>query len=67
MEEKFINVDIGSIANTKKILYEKYNELFSMIDRYKTIIESTKGVYDTESATLYRKNAFEYDELLKEF
>ena len=67
MEEKFLTVDIASISNTKKIMDDKLAELLPTIDRYKNIIENTQNIYDTESATLYRKVALGYIELVQKY
>lgn len=67
MREGFLTVDIGSIANTKKIMDGKYNELVSMINNYKEKMEDTKKVYDTESATLYRKVVLNYIDLVEKY
>ena len=67
MEKKFLIVDINSIGSTKKIMDGKFTELLAMIDKYKTMIENTKNIYDTESATLYRKVALEYIELVQKY
>lgn len=67
MREGFLTVDIGSIANTKKIMDEKYSELVSMVNKYKETIENSKNIYDTESATLYRKVAIGYIEIVEKY
>ena len=67
MREGFLTVDIGSIANTKKVMDEKYNELISMISNYKKTIEDSKAIYDTESASLYRKIAINYVDLIENY
>ena len=67
MKEGFLTVDINSIGTTKKIMDEKYNELISMINKYKEIVENTKNIYDTESGTLYRKIALGYIELVQKY
>lgn len=67
MKEGFLTVDIGSISNTKKLMDGKYNELLSLINKYKEIIENTQKIYDTESATLYRKVALGYIEIVQKY
>ena len=67
MKEGFLTVDIGSIANTKKIIDEKYSELVSMVNKYKDTIENSKNIYDTESASLYRKIAINYIEIVEKY
>lgn len=67
MKDGFLTVDITSISNTKKIMDEKFTDLLSMVNHYKDIIENTKNIYDTESATLYRKVALGYIELVQKY
>ncbi len=67
MEEKFLTFDMASFVNTKKIIDGKYNELLSMVNHYKNIIEDTKKVFDTECATLYRKVAIGYIEVVQRY
>lgn len=67
MREGFLTVDIGSIANTKKVIDEKYDELVSMINKYKETIENSQNIYDTESATLYRKVVLGYIEIVEKY
>lgn len=67
MNDDVFNIDIFSIANTKKIMDEKCSELLSMINHYKDVVDNTKNIYDTESATLYRKIAFQYIELVQRY
>lgn len=55
-----IKVDVNSIKTTRESMNSDYNELMSMLQKYQRMIEDTKKVYDTESATLYRKIAIEY-------
>lgn len=58
---------INSISDTKKQMDDKYNELISMIDKYKEMIDDTKSIYDTESANLYRTIADAYIGLVKKY
>ncbi len=58
---------INSISDTKKQMDDKYNELISMIDKYREMIDDTKSIYDTESATLYRTIANTYIDLVKKY
>ena len=58
---------INSISDTKKQMDDKYNELISMIDKYREMIDDTKSIYDTESATLYRAIANTYIDLVKKY
>ena len=67
MVDKNIVLKISSISDTKKLIDENYNELVSMIDKYKGMIDDTKNVYDTESANLYRKIADAYIDLVKKY
>lgn len=67
MKENVLTVDISSIATTKKIMDEKFAELLLMIDKYQTIIENSKNIFDTESATLYRKVSLSYIELVQKY
>ena len=67
MKENVLTVDISSIATTKKIMDEKFAELLIMIDKYQTIIENSKNIFDTESATLYRKVSLSYIELVQKY
>ena len=55
-----IKVHVDSIKSTRNNINADYNELLSMIRKYQEMIEDTKKVYDTDSATLYRKIAIEY-------
>ena len=65
MDNKNIVIDINSILNTKTIMDNRYSELLSMINKYQDMIEETKAIYDTESATIYRAIAIKYIELIK--
>ena len=67
MREGFLTVDINSIGSTKKIMDEKHDELISMVNKYKEIVENTKNIYDTESGVLYRKIALGYIELVQNY
>ena len=67
MKEGFLTVDIGSIANTKKLMEDEFNELVSLINIYKTKIENSKNIYDTESGAMYRKIANGYVELVENY
>lgn len=67
MNNDIILFDIASISNTKTQMDSKYNELVGMVSKYKGMIEETKAIYDTESATLFRKVATMYAELLEKF
>ena len=67
MEEKIVMFDIDSISNTKINMDTKYNELINMITKYKEMIEDTKNIYDTESATIYRKLATMYVDLVENY
>lgn len=55
-----IKVHVDSIKSTRNNINADYNELLSMIRKYQEMIEDTKKVYDTDSATLYRKITIEY-------
>ena len=55
MNNIFLNVDIDSIATTKKLMESEYDKLLNEFNNYKTMIEETKNIYDTDSATNYRK------------
>ena len=67
MIEKNVILEINSISNTKKQIDDKYSELVSMINKYEEMIEDTKNIYDTESATLYRKIAVSYIDLVHKY
>lgn len=58
-----LNINIDSIDTTKKIMESEYNELFDKFNNYKTMIESTKDVYDTDSATMYREIGTKYSDM----
>ena len=51
----FLNVDIESIDDAKKIMELRYDELVEMFNTFRTKLEETKDVYDTSSAKLYRE------------
>ena len=67
MREGFLTVDINSIESTTKLMDDRFNELVNMISKYKEMIEDTKNIYDTESATIYRKIALGYIELIERY
>lgn len=67
MIDKNVVLEINSISNTKKQMDDKYNELISMMDKYKEMLEDTKNIYDTESATLYRKIGVSYVDLVEKY
>lgn len=67
MIEKNVILEINSISNTKKQIDDRYSELVSMINKYEEMIEDTKNIYDTESATLYRKIAVSYIDLVHKY
>ena len=60
MAEDRTYIDIKSLDSTKEMLVSECNELINMIDIYKEMFEETKKIYDTESATLFRKIASFY-------
>lgn len=66
MGKKNVVIDINSIANTKLKMDSECEKLIGMLNKYKTMFEETKAIYDTESATIYRKIADAYiDYVLK--
>lgn len=67
MNNTNVVVDIKSIASTKKMMDSDYTMLLDMFNKYKQMIEETKSIYDTESATLYRTVATGYLDLIEKY
>ena len=65
IKNKNIVLDIKTIPETKKLMDEKYSELIEMMNNYQKMINDTISIYDTESATLYRKLAETYINYIK--
>ncbi len=63
MADKEIFVDVNNIRTTKKKIDDKYSELNEMFNHYKQMIEDTKNVYNTESATYFRDICAKYMDL----
>lgn len=59
----FLNVDIESITTTKRLMESEYDELLNEFNNYKTMIEETKNIYDTDSATKYREIGSLYSDI----
>ena len=67
MKNNILIVDTNTLEKTKKIMDKCYEELVTMINTYKKMIDDSKSVYDTESATIYRKIADGYAELILKY
>lgn len=67
MDSRNVVIDIKSIESTKKIMDSNYITLLEMFKKYKEMIEETKSIYDTESATLYRTVATGYLDLIEKY
>jgi len=60
MNNKNVVIDIKSITETKQLMDSECDKLVGLLNKYKTMFEETKNIYDTESATLYRTIATKY-------
>lgn len=62
-----IMANVNSIDSTKRKMDVKIDELMSLLNKYQEIIEESKLIYDTESATLFRRIANSYVEIMKQY
>ena len=62
-----ILVNINSIATTKTLIDQKIEEILKTINIVKEKIDDSQKIYDTESATLYRKISLAYIEIVQKY
>lgn len=63
----FIIANIESINKTKKMMDDYYNDLINILNKCQNLIEDSVAIYDTESATLFRKVGLSYIELMRKY
>lgn len=62
-----IVIDINNIVGIKQKMDSECNNLLGMIQKYRTMFDETKAIYDTESGTLYRKLADGYLSIVESY
>jgi hypothetical protein len=67
MNNKNVVIDIKSITDTKQLMDSECDKLVGLLNKYKTMFEETKNIYDTESATFYRAIATKYIDYVLEY
>jgi hypothetical protein len=67
MNDKIVSLNIDSFTNTKSQMDDKYNELVKIVSKFKEMIEDSKNIYDTDSASIYRTIALAYSNLVEKY